>query len=101
MRPLRILVQCSIPFTEDDWHVGRFSSLVETLRSLRREDGSRLAEVTPRNREVDASGQDPVLARLDRREFDELWMFGVDGGVGCGGVECAAIDAFHRAEAAC
>jgi|KBSMisStaDraftv2_1062788.scaffolds.fasta_scaffold00901_2 hypothetical protein len=96
MPPLRILVQCSIPFAEDDWHVGRFSALVETLRTLRGDDGSRLAEVTPRNRQVDASGRDPVLAGLHRRDWDELWLFAVDGGEACNDVECAAIDAFQR-----
>ena len=98
MRPLRILVQCTIPYVEDDWHVGRFSSLVETLRGLRQEDGSRFAEVTARNRQVDASGRDPVLAGLDRREWDELWLLAVDGGDGCNDAESAAIDAFQRAE---
>ncbi|HET6981588.1 MAG TPA: hypothetical protein VFI53_05570 [Myxococcaceae bacterium] len=96
MAPIRILVQTSIPFAEDDWHVGRFSALVETLRGFRRPDGTRLAEVTTRNRQVDATGHDPVLAGLDRHDFDELWMFAVDGGVGCDDAECAAIDAFHR-----
>src|SRR5215831_17200011 len=96
MGPIRILIQTSIPFTEDDWHVGRFSLLVETLRGFRRSDGTPLAEVTARNRMVDATGQDPVLAGVDRRNFDELWMFAVDGGVGCNDTECRAIDAFHR-----
>ncbi|HZW88110.1 MAG TPA: hypothetical protein VFF12_03450 [Myxococcaceae bacterium] len=97
MRPLRLLVQCSIPFTEDDWHVGRFSALVETLRGLRQADGSPLAVVTARNREVDRSGLDPVLAGLDCRDWDELWLLGVDGGEACGDAEVAAIDAFQRA----
>jgi hypothetical protein len=96
MGPIRILVQCSIPFAADDWHVGRFSCVVETLRGFRRSDGAPLAEVTARNRSVDASGHDPVLARLDRRDFDELWLFAVDGGDACTDVECAAIDAFER-----
>jgi hypothetical protein len=97
MRPLRILVQCTIPFAEDDWHVGRFSSLVETFRRLRQDDGSSLAEVTARNRQVDATGRDPVLAGLDRRDWDELWLLAVDGGDGCNDTESAAIDAFQRA----
>lgn len=96
MTPLRILLQCSIPFAADDWHVGRFSSLVETLRGFCRSDGTPLAEVTSRNRSVDASGHDPVLVGLARRDFDELWLFAVDGGQACTDVECAAIDAFQR-----
>ena len=97
MPPIRILFQSSIPFTEDDWHVGRFSAVVETLRGLRQSDGSPLASVTARNREVDATGRDPVLTGLSRRDFDELWLFAVDGGEACNDVECAAIDAFQRA----
>jgi hypothetical protein len=97
MRTLRILVQCTIPYSEDDWHVGRFSSMVETLRGLRQDDGSRLAEVTARNREVDASRRDPVLTGLDRRDWDELWLLAVDGGDGCNDTESAAVDAFQRA----
>jgi hypothetical protein len=97
MAPIRILVQCSIPFAEDDWHVGRFGALVETLRGLRQDDGSPLAEVTARNREVDASGRDPILASLDRKSWDELWLLAVDGGEGCNDGECAAIEAFQRA----
>jgi hypothetical protein len=97
MPPLRILFQTSIPFTEDDWHVGRFSAVVENLRGLRQADGSPLAEVTARNRQIDATGRDPVLSGLSRRDFDELWLFAVDGGEACKDVECAAIDAFQRA----
>lgn len=96
MAPIRILVQCSIPFAADDWHVGRFSSLVETLRGFRRADGTPLTEVTARNRSSDANGHDPVLTGLDRRDFDELWLFAVDGGDACTDAECAAIYVFQR-----
>ena len=97
MRPLRILVQCTIAFDADDWHVGRFSSLVATLRSFRLPSGQPLAEVVPRNRSPDESGRDPVIAGLTRSEFDEAWIFGVDGGQALDAVECAAVDAFQRA----
>jgi len=97
MRPLRVLVQCTIAFDPDDWHVGRFSSLVATLRSFRRKSGEPLAEVVARNRSPDASGRDPVIAGLTRSEFDEAWIFGVDGGQALDAVECAAVDAFQRA----
>jgi hypothetical protein len=96
MRRLRILVQCSIPFRADDWHVGRFSSLVKTLRGLRDGDGEPLTDVLARNRSQEDGGHDPVLASLSRSTFDEVWLLGVDGGDGLGELECAAIDAFQH-----
>src|ERR671921_726105 len=44
-RPLRILLQTTIPAVEDDWHVGRFSLLRAHLESLRDEGGRALCEV--------------------------------------------------------
>ena len=32
--PIRILIQTTIPYTEDDWHVGRFGLLREALSGL-------------------------------------------------------------------
>lgn len=84
-KPSRLLLQCSIPFTADDWHVGRFSLLVQEL--------SHRAEVTARNLEQDASGNDETLVRLDRSRFDQLWLL-VDGGVGLTPEECAAVNRF-------
>ena len=83
----RLLLQCSIPFAADDWHVGRFSLLAEEL--------SRWADVTARNREPGASGDDPLLLHLGRNQFDEVWIFGVDGGRGLTSAECAALNRFH------
>ena len=31
-KPTRILLQTTIPFTENDWHIGRFSCLRDQLR---------------------------------------------------------------------
>jgi hypothetical protein len=88
--PLRVLLQTTIPFTEDDWHVGRFSKLARHLGAL---PG---VTVTARNREAPAGTDDPVLANLDASDFDELWLFAVDVGDGLTKAECEAIGRFRR-----
>jgi hypothetical protein len=88
MERTRILLQCSIAFAEDDWHVGRFSRLAEEL--------GRWADVTARNREPGAAGTDPVLAAVNRRQFDEIWLLAVDGGTGPTPEEIAALNRFQR-----
>ena len=65
-QPIRILLQTTIPETEDDWHVGRFSLLRDHLASLKDDAGNCLWQVTARNRESDAGTHDPVLSTLDR-----------------------------------
>ena len=40
-KPIRILLQTTIPNHEDDWHIGRFSLLAEHLRSLTDNHGQR------------------------------------------------------------
>jgi hypothetical protein len=87
-KSIRILLQCSIPYAEDDWHVGRFSLLREEL--------STVAEVVARNREPDARGDDPVLSKIARSRFDELWLVGVDGGSALSARDCAGINAFQK-----
>lgn len=89
-RPTKILVQTTIPYTEDDWHVGRFSRLTQHLAAL---PG---VEVTARNREAAAGETDPVLGSLDTSDFDQLWLFAVDVGDGLNGEECAAISRFRQ-----
>ena len=37
-------------------------------------------EVTARNRETNAVGDDAVLSALDTTDFDELWLFATDAG---------------------
>jgi hypothetical protein len=88
-RPIRILLQCTIPYAEDDWHVGRFSLLREELGTV--------AEVVARNLERDGRGDDPVLSSISRSQFDEVWLLGVDGGTALSPRDCAAINAFHKA----
>lgn len=89
--PLRILLQTTILPEADNWRISRFSRLAAHLASL---DG---VQVTARDRAAPPGQTDPVLGRLDRSAFDELWLFAVDEGDGLNGEECAAISAFRKA----
>lgn len=85
----RILLQTTIPYVEDDWHVGRFSLLAEHLASL--------PGVTVTARDRDPPGApDSVLSRLDASDFDQLWLFAVDVGDGLTPEDCAAISRFRH-----
>ena len=95
-RPIRILLQTTIPTNEDDWHIGRFSLLAEHLRSLTDEEGHALYEVTMRDRETNADGDDELLSRLDATDFDELWLFAVDAGDGLTTADCQGITRFRQ-----
>src|SRR5215213_5973106 len=95
-RPIRILLQTTIPATADDWHVGRFSLLNEHLRGLRDAEGSPLCEVTARDRATNADGDDELLSRLDATDFDELWLFAVDAGEGLTVADCRGITRFRQ-----
>src|SRR3954451_5442330 len=88
--PIRILLQTTIPYIEDDWHVGRFSRLRDHLAAME------AVEVTARNRETPPGETDPVLGALDRSAFDEMWLFAVDTGDGLNAEECAAIGRFRK-----
>src|SRR6267143_6126436 len=94
--PIRILLQSTIPFTEDDWHIGRFSLLRDELSSRKDESGDLLFEARARDRESDAAGNDPVLSTLDTSEFDELWLFAVDTGDGLTKTDCQGITRFRQ-----
>jgi len=83
----KILMQTTIPYAEDDWHVGRFSLLRDLL--------AREHQVVSRDREDGPDGLDPVLATLDASAFDQLWLFAVDTGEGIREAECRAISAFR------
>jgi hypothetical protein len=95
-KPIRILLQTTIPFAEDDWHIGRFSLLRDELTSMKDESGDRLCEVTTRDREADSAGNDPVLSTLDRSDFDELWLFAIDTGEGLTVADCEGITRFRQ-----
>jgi hypothetical protein len=95
-RPVRILLQTTIPTTEDDWNIKRFSLLSEYLSSLRDQAGAPLYDVTARDRQAETGESDPVLSRLDATDFDELWLFAVDAGDGLTTDDCAGITRFRQ-----
>src|SRR3954447_10272266 len=92
----KILLQTTIPYTEDDWHVGRFSLLRRHIESITGADGQPLYDVIARDREEDADGNDPVLSTLERSEFDQLWLFAVDTGDGLTKADCTSITKFRQ-----
>ncbi len=93
-RPVRILLQTTIPRIEDDWHIGRFSLLGQFLAGQTDPNGEILFDVTARDR--DRPGRpDSVLSSLDASDFDQLWLFAVDTGDGLTADDCAAIGRFR------
>ncbi len=94
--PTRILLQTTIPFDENDWHIGRFSMVTEHLRSLKNAEGNALYDVAIRNRESDESGSDPLISTLDESDFDQLWLFALDLGDGLSKIDCAGITRFRQ-----
>jgi hypothetical protein len=95
-KPIRILLQTTIPAIEDDWNINRFSLMREHLASITDEEGRTICEVTARNRETDSDGNDKVLSRLDATDFDELWLFAVDTGDGLSMADCQGITRFRQ-----
>jgi hypothetical protein len=92
----KILLQTTIPYTENDWRIGRFSLLAAHLSSLQDADGTALYDVTTRNRESDETGNDPLLGDLDQSDFDQLWLFAVDTGLGLTSADCSGISRFRK-----
>ena len=86
---MKVLLQTTIPRTTDDWHIGRFSRLHKLIESM---PG---LEVVARDRARDG-GSDPLLSDLANSDFEQLWLFGVDGGNGLTEKDCAGITAFAR-----
>ena len=84
----KILLQTTIPYSEDDWHIGRFSLLRDLL--------AREHDVVARDRENGAGGLDPVLLSLPQSDFDQIWLFAVDNGNGLQPEECHAISTFRQ-----
>ena len=93
---VRILLQTTIPYTEDDWHIGRFSLLRQHLSSLQNEHGNKMFEVTARNREPNADGNDELLSHLEFSDYDQLWIFGVDTGSGLTEADCNGVTRFRQ-----
>ncbi len=96
VQPIRILLQTTIPTTEDDWSIHRFSLLHEYLSSLQNETGQPLCEVTARDRLTDMEGNDPILSSLDQSDFDQLWLFALDVGDGLSDKDRGGINAFRQ-----
>jgi hypothetical protein len=95
MEPVRVLLQTTIPFNEDDWSVERFSMLADYISRLRGPSGESV-EVTARNRDA-GPGPDSVLSTLADSPFDQVWLFAVDSGSGLTEEDCAGLTAFRRA----
>jgi hypothetical protein len=91
---VRILLQTTISKTTDDWSIERFSSLTELLRSQKDKSGESTFAVTARDRE-NSGAEDPVLSTLDHSDFDQLWLFAVDEGLGLSVKDCEAITRFR------
>lgn len=95
--PVKILLQTTIPFREDDWNINRFSLLLrDHLSSLRDDKGQALYDVTARDREANEDGNDNLLSALDTTNFDELWLFAVDQGDGLSVADCEGITRFRQ-----
>src|SRR6516165_4874539 len=92
----QILLQTTITYAKDDWSIERFSILADVLSAIRVETGSKLFQITARDRENLPSGNERVLSGIDESDFDELWLFSVDVGGGLGDLDCAAIGRFRQ-----
>jgi len=91
----KILLQTTIPTTENDWSIARFSKLGALLAGARDAAGDALYEVIMRDR--DPPGRpDTVLSTIDQSDFDQLWLFAVDVGDGLTEEDCAAIGRFRK-----
>jgi hypothetical protein len=84
----RILLTTTIPYTADDWHIGRFALLRAHLTGLGH-------QVAARDRATDADGNDPQLVGLSAAPIDQLWLFAVDAGGGLTAADCVGINAFR------
>lgn len=94
--PVRILLQTTIPNTEDDWSIERFSLLGDHLASIKEPAGHRTYDLVMRNRETNEDGDDLVLSVLDGTGFDQLWLFAVDTGNGLTVADCEGITRFRQ-----
>lgn len=94
-RPSKILLQTTIPTTEDDWSIARFSRLGALLAEQRDGGGNPLYEVVLRDR-APYGRPDPVLSTIDESDYGQLWLFAVDTGDGLTEEDCASISRFRR-----
>lgn len=94
MKPIKILLQTTIPTAQDDWSIARFSYLADFLRDQRDGEGRPLFEVTTRDRDP-LGAPDSLLSKLDQSDFDQMWLFAVDIGNGLTPEDCQAISRFR------
>jgi hypothetical protein len=94
MKRTNILLQTTIPVTEDDWSIARFSALADFLRWQTDADGERLFDVITRDRDK-LGAPDSLLSKVDQSDFDQMWLFAVDVGDGLTVEDCAAISRFR------
>lgn len=96
-KPIHILLQTTISSADtDDWTIDRFSLLAEHLSSIKDESDAQSYQVTTRNREANAQGDDGILSTLDTSDFHQLWLFAVDTGDGLTETDCRGITRFHQ-----
>jgi hypothetical protein len=91
---IKVLLQTTIAPEDDNWSIARFSLLAELLRQERGESGQPLFDVTTRDRDPPGA-PDSLLSRLDRSDYDQLWLFAVDRGDGLSEEDCRGINAFR------
>jgi hypothetical protein len=94
-RSIRILLQTTIPTTEDDWSIARFGLLANHLQAIQDDSGKPLFDVTVRDRDA-LGAPDSVLSTLDQSHFDQVWLFAVDVGNGLTPSDCDAIARFRE-----
>ena len=94
-RPAKLLLQTTIPTTDDDWHIGRFEMLRAYLAGLTDADGAPLFEVIARDRDP-GGAPDSLLSTLGGSDIDAAWLFAVDTGDGLTIEDCAGISAFRQ-----
>ncbi len=95
-KPVKILLQTTIPSIEDDWNINRFSLLRDHLSSIRDEEGQPIYDITARDRKTNQDGSDDLLRTLDTTDFNELWLFAVDQGDGLSVADCEGITRFRQ-----
>ncbi|HWW26352.1 MAG TPA: hypothetical protein VNZ85_10705 [Caulobacter sp.] len=92
----RILLQTTIPSTDDDWSIARFDLLRRQLSDAVDAEGRALYAVEARDR-APRGAADPVLSRLDETDFDQLWLLAVDVGDGLTEADCEGVSRFRQA----
>jgi hypothetical protein len=92
---IKVLLQTTITPATNDWSIARFSLLAALLRQQRDASGRPLFDVTTRDR--DAIGTpDALLSKLERSDYDQLWLFAVDVGNGLCFEDRRGIEAFRE-----